>query len=381
MKNKKILIFYPHLLLYQNDGISNRYVNLLLYFNSRGFVVDFFTDEKKWKDTKIKNSLNDLVSKINVFEKKSFYIFDILKKITRKIRKKISGIEFNSLPDHTTLKMKSAFKKMVLDGNYDYILISYVQWAKLIDDDEFRNITKVLDLSDFTTLQLYEKASGKVKIGKLFDDEIQRVNSFDIVLSVSQYENNLFSSFCKRPEFINIPIFMEEGVLFDSKKDIDILFIGSDNIHNIKGINWFFEKVHPLLSKDVKIGIVGNICNYIEPVNNVILFGKIEDTLDIYNRSKIAISPLLSGSGMKVKIVEAISYGLPVITLKNSGVEVADDGSNGVFEANDTEEFALYIKEILEDENYYSNLSEKSINYFYSTFSNKVNYNKLDKIF
>ncbi len=84
---------------------------------------------------------------------------------------------------------------------------------------------------------------------------------------------------------------------------------------------------------------------------------------------------------MKVKIVEAISYGLPVITLKNSGVEVADGGTNGIFEAKDAEEFVLYIKEILEDENYYSDLSKKSINYFYSTFSNSVNYNKLDKLF
>lgn len=106
-----------------------------------------------------------------------------------------------------------------------------------------------------------------------------------------------------------------------------ILFVGNFNHRpNIDAINFFVRQVMPEILNnipDLHLYIVGN-----DPHNlvaelasdNVSVTGYVEDLSDYYNNCRISVAPLRYGAGLKGKVVESLSYGVPVVTT-SIGVE------------------------------------------------------------
>ncbi|MEN8154843.1 MAG: glycosyltransferase [Acidobacteriota bacterium] len=380
MKDNKILVFYPHNIFDQNSGINNRYLNLLKYFRVRGFDVDIFSINNGWR----KNTGHDhssLISDLYVFEQEDFVLKEFLKRIYTKIKKIFSGTDYFTLPDLTTDKMKAEFRRVVSNKKYNSVMISYINWANLIDDPGLKGITKVLDLSDFTTHQLFEKSGGKINIGAVLDEEIRRVDLFDKVMTVSDKEQYLFSQFCEYPEFHSAPIFMDEVETKDMEQDLDILIVGSKNPHNVKGLKWFFEKVFDLIGGEFSLAVAGELSGFIPYGKGAIRIKNFDNPSELYSRAKVALSPLLSGSGMKVKVVEALSFGLPVVTTGPGSAGINGEMENGVFSTDDPAQFASYIKKLLSDNRFYKESSDSALSFFKQNFSNKVVYKNLDSVF
>lgn len=108
---------------------------------------------------------------------------------------------------------------------------------------------------------------------------------------------------------------------------------------NIDGLNWFHQEIWPCLKKqapDVRLIVVGGGSDnpQVASVHNdksVIFAGKVEDLKNYYQNASISICPLRIGSGTRLKIVEAMSYGNPVVStsLGCEGLNVLD-GENMV---------------------------------------------------
>jgi glycosyltransferase involved in cell wall biosynthesis len=84
--------------------------------------------------------------------------------------------------------------------------------------------------------------------------------------------------------------------------------------------------------------------------NNVIIHGKIESPKTFMQKHGIMLAPLFSGSGVRIKILEALSYAVPVIA-----TDIALQGINThvALSANNTSEFIEIIKNLS-----YKNLEE-----------------------
>ena len=102
-----------------------------------------------------------------------------------------------------------------------------------------------------------------------------------------------------------------------------LIFCGSlDYAPNKNGLLWFYEMIWPKLKMTVKgitltvIGRNGHDNAYaplkIDPQINFI--GEVKDVTPYYQKNNIAIVPLLEGSGTRLKILEAMSFGLPVVS-------------------------------------------------------------------
>jgi glycosyltransferase involved in cell wall biosynthesis len=105
----------------------------------------------------------------------------------------------------------------------------------------------------------------------------------------------------------------------------NIVFYGSmSREENWKSCVWFIEKVLPLIhDKDIKFIIVGGnpnpkLLSY--QSERVIIKGFVEDVGAELANSMCLVAPLVMGAGIKVKIIEAMSIGLPVIT-NDIGIE------------------------------------------------------------
>jgi glycosyltransferase involved in cell wall biosynthesis len=269
-------------------------------------------------------------------------------------------------------------------------LISYVYWANLIKSKVIKkdSTVTVLDMSDFITLNRFDSSGGDIKIGNILEEEIRRVNLFDKVMSISEEERLFFSQFALLPHYYYVPFFMKKNdieTLRDTKPEYDIIFVGSDNPHNQKGINWFFENVFPLLENSLRILIVGAISKHIKTRyknnNNVACILSVENLGDVYTKSKISICPLLGGTGMKIKVVEALSFGKPVVSTSKGVAGFPARINNGVLVSDSPGEFAGLITKLANNSDFYIKTALLAERFFLEHFERSNVFKKLDEVF
>ncbi len=141
------------------------------------------------------------------------------------------------------------------------------------------------------------------------------------MITISNEEHFIFKSFLG-DKVINIPpSFPENFETEATRKEYDLIFVGSDNPFNVDALNWFIEHVLPLLNSDIRICVIGRICKRIPDHNNIEKFFFVDQLKEFYHKSKVAICPMLGGTGIKIKVVEALSFGIPVV-----GTDKAVDG-------------------------------------------------------
>ena len=114
---------------------------------------------------------------------------------------------------------------------------------------------------------------------------------------------------------------------------------------------------------------------------NVFCVGFIPDLTEIYLTSKLVICPLLSGSGTKIKLQEAMTYAIPIVTTRTgaSGLSLKD-GINA-FITDEPELYAQRILSLLKEPTLAQKVSEEVAMTFESEYSISAVYSKLDAMF
>lgn len=116
------------------------------------------------------------------------------------------------------------------------------------------------------------------------------------------------------------PYYHDYGIEEKSEISNEIVFYGSlSRQENYEAVEWFIKNVMPCLNKDIRFIVIGGECpkNIKEySANNIIFTGflPIEDIKKIFSRAICMVVPLLHGAGVKIKVLEAMSAGLPVLT-------------------------------------------------------------------
>jgi hypothetical protein len=113
-------------------------------------------------------------------------------------------------------------------------------------------------------------------------------------------------------------------------KKLTFIITGSlSNVQNIDGIRYFFNELYSLIPKKYKIIIAGKnptieIVNLAKKYTNIVLIPNPKNMLDVLKLADIYICPARLGSGIKVRIMDGLRLGLPVITheVASRGYEV-----------------------------------------------------------
>ena len=379
----KILYFYPENPLHKTQGNNARSLALLEYFKNRNIEVDFVgvattvfsTNEiDKLKEEKLISNgylLPIFIRKKNKI--KYFFRFSLPNKIGSRLGNRIG------LFDRTRLGHVDAFNAILKAQEYDVILISYVYWAKLIKNSEhLKNSKLIIDTHDFLTSQF--QLNKQFQLGKFFEKEIDILKLFDEILVISIEEKYLFSQFVdKKVELVTHALPQKTNSKTENK--YDLVYVASDNEHNTKSAKWFFNSVYPLLPATLKIAVVGKVGRSINEFSNVEKIDFVEDLDLLYSQSKIAICPMLSGTGVKIKVIEALSFGLPVVCNERGVDGLLNKTQNGCLVTNDENQFADYIIKLLSDADFYNKVSLEATTFFSEYHSLEKNYKILDKVF
>lgn len=389
---KNVLYFFPDNIGQQTAGNKTRAIQLLKYFKERGCHVDFVSlkherpEQGSEQDTIDFLKTNKLADRVHLLQRKPskknplvyflrYKIFDLFYYwFTYPLRSKI--------PTFLTVKLKNEFEAILKANTYDYVIISYVTCAGLVANRKLLgNAKTIVDTHDFITAQFKDKR--RFNLGATFADEINRLNIFDEIWAISYEEQYVFSQFCSSDVRL-VPLMIDvaetDGKPLAEKK-YDLIYIASDNVHNLRAANWFFDNVYRLLPPGISICVIGLINKSISDRYNIERIMYAPDLDKYYNNAKIAICPMLSGTGVKVKVVEALAFGLPVVCNLRGLDGLPNKQLNGCLATNNPTEFAEHIVSLLSNEAAYLMQSLFAKELFSNAFGKSVIYNELDSAF
>lgn len=158
-----------------------------------------------------------------------------------------------------------------------------------------------------------------------------------------------------------------------------IIFIGGSHPPNADAVAWFMEEIYPEVYKQKKLPfyIVGSKF-VIDGREGVINLGHItENELeDLYRRVRMAVIPLRYGAGIKGKTVDAMYYGVPIVST-STGIEGITGAEQYVRVADDAESFRQGILELYDNSDSLERMSEGYKEIIRSQFSPEVAWNKI----
>lgn len=196
--------------------------------------------------------------------------------------------------------------------------------------------------------------------------EVEHLNDYDGVVSITQGDAESFKALGCRKPIVSIPFAIVPPAHPDMPVIPGSLFhIGAmDWMPNRDSIDWLLQKVWPTVHREVpeaQLFLAGRKMPphlMEEKIEGVTIVGEVDDAARFIADKQINVVPLLSGSGIRVKIIEAMAAGKAVVTttVGASGIEYTE-GENLLI-ANTPEEFARQIKRLVEDEDYCRRVGE-----------------------
>jgi len=206
---------------------------------------------------------------------------------------------------------------------------------------------------------------------RLRNFEIQQLNNYDVLVGITQRDLDYFNKLGFKNKGVVAPIGLDMANYKPNygsfQQPLSLSFIGSlDWMPNLEGLEWFMQKIMPLIRKEyptIKLHIAGrNMPKHLLNLKakNIVIHGEVESSTDFLNEHSVMIVPLFSGSGMRAKILEAMSLGKVVITtpLGLEGID-ATDGVE-VLEATHEEAFMNQLKYCVQNQNEIVKMGKKA---------------------
>ena len=155
--------------------------------------------------------------------------------------------------------------------------------------------------------------------------ELNALETVDGIAAITRKDAAFFRKYCSKP-IIDIPygVYPEE---FTPKYEIEgkpkFYHIGSMNwMPNAEGIRWFIDEVLPKTVEKVPTFVYHlagrSMPEWLTTLKNehVEVVGEVPDAKEFVANHDVAIVPLLSGSGIRIKIIESMALGKTVITTR-----------------------------------------------------------------
>jgi len=280
---------------------------------------------KHWGDQLLKAAGSDLVMPYGIDDWFDNSLLLALAGIAKQFRPDVALVEYAFLS-----KAFEAFPQVTL---------------KLLDThDALANRHHRLRQAGLPPMWFYTTTAGEKKA-------LQRA---DCILAIQEEERLGFSALTRRPA-----ITVGHLARFDQEPWRNagggkrLLFVGSVNPLNVAALNWFVEAVFPLLRQrcpEVCLEIVGDCAQKIPAGEGLLLTGRVEDLGPCYRRATAVVNPVRTGTGLKIKAIEALAMGCPMVSTRIGCTGLETGAGKAFYVADTADEFAEAVHAILVSE-------------------------------
>jgi glycosyltransferase involved in cell wall biosynthesis len=212
--------------------------------------------------------------------------------------------------------------------------------------------------ADETLKNIYLYLCGAREIKLVTTYELASLRKFDLIMTCSERDAAMLGSGGNAAPRITIPWCVEKPPVFNNpaKKDICTLgFVGSMQWEpNRDAVRWFVGEMFPRLrKKDKKVHLVIVGSGMSEEIRNldngkdIIVQGDVPDISEVFLDVDVFVAPVRLGSGVNVKVIEAMSYGVPVVTTPKGAEGIGGKDGEHFMVANTPEEFVYTIRDLV----------------------------------
>jgi glycosyltransferase involved in cell wall biosynthesis len=163
---------------------------------------------------------------------------------------------------------------------------------------------------------------------RLLQSELNLLNQARVLVHCSVDDYNFFKERLRKKQHVLALPTIDESFISAVKEvdstsldSIDLLFVGHYTDPNLHAIQWFFEQVWPLIAdRGYKLKIIGAIDMLVRKslpemyeAFSSHFVGAVADLVPHYHVARCVIAPMVSGTGISIKTIEALGLGKPFV--------------------------------------------------------------------
>lgn len=220
------------------------------------------------------------------------------------------------------------------------------------------------------------------------EEEIALLDQFDVVLAIQDEERRVLQQMLPSKQVMTVRHACVPNPRPTSRPAV--VFIGSNGPTNLQGIETFIEQAWPRVLQvrpDAQLEVVGSVCQAeslrraaAQAGQRIVLRGSLPQIAHAYDGPAVVICPLWAGSGLKIKMVEALCHAKAVVGSPIAAQGLEDGIGTAFWTAETPMEFAAAVLRLLENEPVRAALATGGLAYATSRFGPAAVYGELVEI-
>lgn len=251
--------------------------------------------------------------------------------------------------------LDGALERLVRKHRFDILVVHYVFLSRaflrvgphlrkiLITHDVFTDRFRRY-LEEGLTPQWFSTSQSQEALG---------LNRADVVVALQEEEASYFRNLTRRPVWTlghPIPIVPQPWTAATPGR---ILMVGSRNPLNVSAARTFLSRVLPAVREHVPhahLAVAGTLGEALDAKEGVVRLGRLEDLKPAYAAASAVVIPVTAGTGLKIKLVEALGHGRPVIATRHAASGLAcPPGKEPCLCTDGLQSMADALAEVLQD--------------------------------
>lgn len=240
-------------------------------------------------------------------------------------------------------------KRMIAENDYDYCIFDHNSIAGSLVDDCRKAGIKTIVLNHNCEQEYFRDNNSRMKNLLLLPvvrrNERHSYKECDYNIFLTEEDKTMFKKlygssettsivggcFLRKGEKINV----EDGRPFDKENPKIVISGTMGNVQNLDGINYFLDELYRFVPENMSIVLTGRnpsveLKEKGAQYNNIRIIENPENILDIVGQCDIFVCPTRLGGGMKLRIIDGLRCGLPVIAHKVSARGYTHFMKNGI---------------------------------------------------
>lgn len=193
--------------------------------------------------------------------------------------------------------------------------------------------------------------------------ELKYLNNFDAIATLTQQDKQMMIEYATKVPIEVMPVGIDLARYkpdYSKTEFPSLFFLGAlDWMPNREGMEWFLDNFSSdIINGELRVKLyvggrnIPEAFDEYEAMGKIFIQGEVDDALEFVNSKSIMVVPLLSGGGMRVKIVEGMAMQKCIITTTLGAEGLNYENGYNILIANDRQEFFNAIKHCIGDEEF-----------------------------
>jgi len=234
---------------------------------------------------------------------------------------------------------------------FDTVMVEYVFFSRALRNFG-PDVLKLIDTHDvFADRYKKLRKNGIRRFWFVTDRQQERrgLERADVIVAIQEHEANHFRHEVKR-KVVTLGHSVRLERLPEAPSQV-VGYFGSGNAANVQALESFLAEVWPLIREsvpDARLLIGGGVASKIEERPDLELMPIVEDPAAVYARAAVMVNPMRVGTGLKIKSIEALGFGRPLVTTTIGAHGLEAGAGHAFLVADDPPAMAMAIASVLQ---------------------------------